>query len=72
MLTKDDVQNVFSDFKFPNVDNPISYNGDSDKLSDYLIRLSKDEEFLNEEAQKLGVEVQNILSKLKDDGAVLE
>jgi len=73
MLNKNDIKDIFgNEVCFPQINSPIAYNGNSDKLTDYLIKLANDETFLNEEAEKIGEEVVDILKKLEDEGIINE
>jgi len=63
--------NIFkSDFKFPEIDNPVSYNKDSKNLETYLKKLSTDKNYLKEEAHLLADEVQEMLSELEKKGII--
>jgi hypothetical protein len=61
MLNYTDVENIFKGYEFPEVVNPISENGDTDKVSAYLQKLATDESFLSEQTKLLAGEVSDIL-----------
>ena len=64
------IAELFTNFNFPDIDKPIAYNADSDKLTKYMKRLSKDKVFLESEAEKLGKEVDEMLGELEEKGII--
>ena len=73
MLTRDGVQKIFGNsIEFPKVNNPIAYNSDDEKVVSYLTKLANDKEFLKEEAEAIGKEVEEMLKLLEEEGVYNE
>ena len=70
MKNKQNLSNIFDNFTFPTIENPIAYNADSDNLTNYMKKLSTDDAFLKEEAQRLGKEVAEMLAELEEKGII--